>query len=221
MSSVPLVAWAGVPPRAGRELPGAGRRVARGRTDAPASAYDHGPAAPLRAAHAQQRAERRRHLPRPRSRTTARRSRFSRTATCTAAGLHRFVAGRCRNGQAHPARGPQRAGPDFEAACSIAERLLARRAVSRAHGAGPGRDVPHLWDIQAGKEIRRFPLALESVTGPTWSPDGRRLVFSGNDGGITDLYIVNADGTASATSPTTSTATSSRNGRRTARRSPS
>lgn len=58
-----------------------------------------------------------------------------------------------------------------------------------------GRDVLYLWDVQAGKELKRFPLALESVTGPTWSPDGRRLVFSGNDGGITDLYVVNADGT--------------------------
>ena len=29
---------------------------------------------------------------------------------------------------------------------------------------------------------------------PTWSPDGGRLVFSGTNGGITDLYMINADG---------------------------
>jgi hypothetical protein len=57
-----------------------------------------------------------------------------------------------------------------------------------------GRDVLYLFDLQSGRETRRFDLNLESVTGPTWSPDGRRLVFSGNHGGITDLYMINADG---------------------------
>jgi Tol biopolymer transport system component len=58
-----------------------------------------------------------------------------------------------------------------------------------------GKDVLYLFDVQSREEVRRFDLPLESVTGPSWSPDGRRLVFSGNHGGITDLYIVNADGT--------------------------
>jgi hypothetical protein len=29
---------------------------------------------------------------------------------------------------------------------------------------------------------------------PAWSPDGTQLVFSGLDGGISDLYLINADG---------------------------
>jgi Tol biopolymer transport system component len=57
-----------------------------------------------------------------------------------------------------------------------------------------GRDVLYLFDVQSGREVRRFDLDLESVTNPSWSPDGRRLVFSGAHGGITDLYLVNADG---------------------------
>ena len=58
-----------------------------------------------------------------------------------------------------------------------------------------GRDVLYLFDVQSGRETRRFDLDVESVISPTWSPDGRRILFSGNRGGITDLYIVNSDGT--------------------------
>lgn len=57
-----------------------------------------------------------------------------------------------------------------------------------------GRDVLYLFDVQNGREVRRFDLDLESVSNPSWSPDGRRLVFSGERGGISDLYVVNADG---------------------------
>lgn len=58
-----------------------------------------------------------------------------------------------------------------------------------------GRDVLYVFDLQSGRETKRFDLDVESVTSPSWSPDGRRLVFSGNRGGITDLYVVNSDGT--------------------------
>jgi Tol biopolymer transport system component len=57
-----------------------------------------------------------------------------------------------------------------------------------------GKDVLYLFDVQARKEAKRFDLGMESITGPSWSPDGGRLVFSGSLGGITDLYVVNADG---------------------------
>jgi Tol biopolymer transport system component len=57
-----------------------------------------------------------------------------------------------------------------------------------------GKDVLYLFDVQARKEAKRFNLGMESITGPSWSPDGARLVFSGSLGGITDLYVVNADG---------------------------
>jgi Tol biopolymer transport system component len=87
--------------------------------------------------------------------------------------------------------------PDFEelrllysqSAFSPDGRLLAVTAQRR------GKDVLYLFDVRSRKEAKRFELNMESVTGPSWSPDGSRLVFSGNSGGITDLYIVNADGT--------------------------
>jgi WD40 repeat protein len=67
-------------------------------------------------------------------------------------------------------------------------RLLAFTAQSE------GRDVLYLLDVRKRETVRKFELDLEGITSPTWSPDGARLVFSGNRGGITDLYMVNADG---------------------------
>ncbi|MDH3199037.1 MAG: BamA/TamA family outer membrane protein, partial [Candidatus Krumholzibacteria bacterium] len=49
-------------------------------------------------------------------------------------------------------------------------------------------------DARRGQVERRIRLPLNGVTSPNWSPDGRRLVFTGSDGGLSDLYIVNADG---------------------------
>ena len=57
-----------------------------------------------------------------------------------------------------------------------------------------GKDVLYLLDVRKRKVIRRIDTPLEGVTGPSWSPDGSRIVFSGHFGGISDLYIVNADG---------------------------
>ena len=56
-----------------------------------------------------------------------------------------------------------------------------------------GKDVLYLLDVEERKTVRRLDLPLEGVTSPGWSPDSRRLVVSGNTGGITDLYIVDAD----------------------------
>jgi WD40 repeat protein len=58
-----------------------------------------------------------------------------------------------------------------------------------------GKDVLYVIDVASGKRSKPFDLPLESVAGPTWSPDGKRLIFSGSSGGITDLCLVNADGT--------------------------
>ena len=58
-----------------------------------------------------------------------------------------------------------------------------------------GRDVLYLLDVKRRETVRRFDLPLEGVTGPSWSPDGKRLVFSCSEGGLTDLCVVDADGT--------------------------
>lgn len=50
-------------------------------------------------------------------------------------------------------------------------------------------------DPASNKEIRRIPVDLSGVTTPSFSPDGKQIVFSGLDGGESDLFIVNSDGT--------------------------
>jgi Tol biopolymer transport system component len=45
-----------------------------------------------------------------------------------------------------------------------------------------------------GKEVGRIKVDLNGITNPSWSPDGSQLVFTGYDGGISDLYLVGRDG---------------------------
>ncbi len=49
-------------------------------------------------------------------------------------------------------------------------------------------------DVKKGGEFRRIPIPLNGLTTPAWSPDGRQLVFTGYDDGLSDLFVVNADG---------------------------
>jgi Tol biopolymer transport system component len=57
-----------------------------------------------------------------------------------------------------------------------------------------GKDVLYLLDVPSRKVRKRLDLNLDAVTGPSYSPDDKRIVFSGTVGGVTDLYIVDADG---------------------------
>jgi len=59
---------------------------------------------------------------------------------------------------------------------------------------GPRDDIV-IFDMRRGRIARRIPLPLHGATTPSWSPSGDQLVFTGYDGGLTDLFIVNADGT--------------------------
>ena len=49
-------------------------------------------------------------------------------------------------------------------------------------------------DGENGKERGRIKVDLNGITNPSWSPDGSQLVFTGYDGGISDLYVVGRDG---------------------------
>ena len=55
-----------------------------------------------------------------------------------------------------------------------------------------GRDVLYLWDLASGEVIRAFSFeSLVSLSSPSWSPDGHRIVFSGVEyGGRPDLYLL-------------------------------
>jgi Tol biopolymer transport system component len=58
---------------------------------------------------------------------------------------------------------------------------------------GP-RDEIVIIDVKRNKEARRIRVKLNGITTPAWSPDGKQLVFTGYDGGISDLFLVNANG---------------------------
>ena len=57
------------------------------------------------------------------------------------------------------------------------------------------RDDLVILDVKRRKEERRIRIPLNGLTTPSWSPDGGQLVFTGYDGGLSDLFIVNRDGT--------------------------
>src|SRR5207245_1300928 len=57
------------------------------------------------------------------------------------------------------------------------------------------RDDLVIIDARRGRELRRIQIALNGLTTPSWSPDGSQLGFTGYDGGLSDLFIINADGT--------------------------
>ena len=58
---------------------------------------------------------------------------------------------------------------------------------------GP-RDVIVVVDVARNKEVKRIDVKLSGVTTPAWSPDGKELVFTGYDGGLSDLFVVRRDG---------------------------
>ncbi len=51
-----------------------------------------------------------------------------------------------------------------------------------------------IFDMQRTRVHKRIEVPLHGVTTPSWSPDGTQLVFTGYDGGFSDLFIVDADG---------------------------
>jgi Tol biopolymer transport system component len=50
-------------------------------------------------------------------------------------------------------------------------------------------------DVKRDREERRIEIPLNGLETPSWSPDGTQLVFTGFDGGLSDLFIINRDGT--------------------------
>src|SRR5215213_8851284 len=56
------------------------------------------------------------------------------------------------------------------------------------------RDVIVVVDVARNKEVKRIELKLSGVTTPAWSPDGQQLVFTGYDGGLSDLFTIKRDG---------------------------
>ena len=63
-------------------------------------------------------------------------------------------------------------------------RELAVAAVRQSH------PVLAIVDTEAGKISKEIPFeTLDEIFQPAWSPDGARIVFAGQAGGFTDLYV--------------------------------
>ena len=97
--------------------------------------------------------------------------------------------------------------------------LVARRQVPRVRRPSAGRATTSsssTW--RATSRSERIKVKLSGVTTPTWSPDGKQLVFTGYDGGSQrPVHRQPRRVRTSSGSPTTSTPTCTRSGRPTAR----
>jgi Tol biopolymer transport system component len=67
------------------------------------------------------------------------------------------------------------------------------RYIAMAAKKGPKDDLVIL-DVARNREIKRIEVDLNGILSPSWSPDGSQIVFTGLDGGISNLYVVNANG---------------------------
>lgn len=57
-----------------------------------------------------------------------------------------------------------------------------------------GKDALYLYDVDRRRVRRKLTFDLEGVSNPAWAPDGRRLVFTGIDGGLSDLFVTDLRG---------------------------
>jgi hypothetical protein len=57
-----------------------------------------------------------------------------------------------------------------------------------------GEDALNIYDVERGRVVKRLTFGLNGIMMPSWSPDGTRLVFTGLDGGLSDLFVTDLDG---------------------------
>ncbi|HSJ16168.1 MAG TPA: BamA/TamA family outer membrane protein [Longimicrobiales bacterium] len=57
-----------------------------------------------------------------------------------------------------------------------------------------GQDALYIYDLPRRKVIRKLKFDLNGITSPSWAPDGQRIVFSGLDGGLSDLFVTDLEG---------------------------
>ncbi len=57
-----------------------------------------------------------------------------------------------------------------------------------------GKDVLVVLDVKSRTVMRQLNTDLEGMVGPSWSPDGKHIVFSGNKNGLLNIYMIDADG---------------------------
>jgi hypothetical protein len=60
-----------------------------------------------------------------------------------------------------------------------------------------GQDALNIYDLHRRRVVKRLRFDLSGILSPSWSPDGKRIVFSGLDGGLSDLFVTDLDGRVS------------------------
>lgn len=81
--------------------------------------------------------------------------------------------------------------PEFESFHTFSSRMDARNGVLAFSSKFGDRDALFLWDTRRDRVVGRYQFdSLASILSPAWSPDGRRLAFSGLSlGGTSDIYV--------------------------------
>ncbi|HET7041649.1 MAG TPA: hypothetical protein VFI13_06510, partial [Gemmatimonadales bacterium] len=67
------------------------------------------------------------------------------------------------------------------------------RFLATAAKRGP-KDELLIIDVRRDRIAHRIQVPIAGLLTPSFSPDGKQVVFSGLDGGLSDLYVVNVDG---------------------------
>jgi hypothetical protein len=57
-----------------------------------------------------------------------------------------------------------------------------------------GQDALYIYDLRRGKVTKRLKFDINGISNPSWAPEGRRIVFTGLDGGLSDLFITDLAG---------------------------